>query len=140
MKQITTFDFILKTKERLHFDADDFRMIHFGTVTPINDEQVAEDISVFLYRNANQLSSYVTRLDAGEPLLPFERIQQTADIAYIVLTYDDDSTEQYRIAWHADAQSNKYQTSITHPRSGDLLLTISAKQNVMQQFAEVLMP
>ncbi|WP_010288704.1 hypothetical protein [Kurthia massiliensis] len=140
MPQITAFDFILKTNERLHFDADDFRMIHFGTITDAEDEQIAEDISVFLYRNANQLSSYVTRLDASEPILPFERIQQTADIAHIQLTYDDDTNAQYRIGWHADAQSNQYQTSIVHPRSGDLLLTISAKQTVTQQFREVLMP
>ncbi len=140
MKQITAFDFILKNGERLHFDADDFRMMHFDHIEQQQDEQIVQNVSVFLYHNANRFESYVHQLAEGEQILPFDRIQQTCDIAKIALTYDDDAHEMYRIGWHADAQSNKYQTSIVHPRSGDLLITINPDKTVTQQFAEVLMP
>lgn len=140
MKQITAFDFILKNGEHLHFDADDFRMMHFDHVEVQGDEQIVQNVSVFLYHNANRVESYVHQLAEGEQLLPFDRIQQTCDISKIALTYEDDTNELYRIGWHADAQSNKYQTSIVHPRSGDLLITINPDKTVTQQFAEVLMP
>jgi len=140
MKKITAFDFILKNGESLHFDADDFRMMHFDHIEQYNDEQTVQNVSVFLYHNANRFESYVNEVTEGERMLPFDRIQQTCDITKIALTYDDATNEMYRIGWHADAPSNKYQTSIVHPRSGDLLITINPKKTVTQQFAEVLMP